>query len=75
VALFVIPTQHKSHHMAHEKPKLIRRYIELQAIARQVDPSGQKRLDYVVSKIGHLPIDRITKGDLQGIVDDRFTLP
>lgn len=34
------------------------------------DPSGQKRLDWVIGKIGKKPVKAITTEDLQDIVDD-----
>lgn len=37
---------------------------------RERDPSGQARLDWVIGKLGHLPVARITTADLQALVDD-----
>ncbi|WP_368508073.1 tyrosine-type recombinase/integrase [Bradyrhizobium lupini] len=34
------------------------------------DPSGQKRLDWIIGKIGHKAIKTVSTEDLQGIVDD-----
>jgi hypothetical protein len=39
------------------------------------DPSGQKRLDWVISKIGKRPVKGVTTEDLQGIVDDLLKRP
>lgn len=37
---------------------------------RERDPSGQKRLDWVIEKIGHKPVKAVTTEDLQDLVDD-----
>lgn len=34
------------------------------------DKSGQKRLDWIIDRIGHKPVKQVTTEDLQAIVDD-----
>jgi hypothetical protein len=39
------------------------------------DPSGQKRLDWVITKVGKKPVKGVTTEDLQGIIDDLLKRP
>jgi integrase len=34
------------------------------------DPSGQMRLDWVIARIGHIPINQVSTSDLDGLVED-----
>jgi integrase len=39
------------------------------------DPSGQRRLDWIISKIGHRPLAQVSTGDLDDIVLDLLRRP